>query len=133
MGEEPVVTPLAFWGALVSGDTAAAQDSAREVLGHTPHVSSSYAFHADEDEQEGEAEGKPPSGGQPVAPDTPGPTVELWNSEEAISFIVISLELYCLARTRSMNAQKDFQACDKPVKWESDVASTVLRHNDLTL
>ena len=107
MGDQPAATTLTFWAALVRGDTAAAQDSAREVLGHTPHVSSSYAFHADEDEQEGEAESKPPSGGQPVAPDTPGPTVELWNLEEAVPFIVISSELHCLARTGSTNAQRD--------------------------
>ena len=35
MGDQPAATTLTFWAALVRGDTAAAQDSAREVLGHT--------------------------------------------------------------------------------------------------
>ena len=39
-----------FWGALVRGETEAAQDSARRLRGHVPLVSSTYSF---EDESVG--------------------------------------------------------------------------------
>ena len=118
----------AFWQALVRGERHVAQEEARRVLGLTPRVSLTYSF--EEEASLGGGEGERSVGTTPVAPDTPGPTVELWNQEGEVPFVVISGERHCLARLGTSKAEQDFQACLKPTVGTGEETCAIFRHID---
>ena len=115
-----------FWRALVRGETHVAQDVARRLVGHVPLVSATFSF----EEESGEGGAGEQGVAAAVAPDTPGPTIELWNADAEVPFVVVSAERHCLGRLGVSGATKDFQACLKPGPQGGSEACTILRHTD---
>ena len=102
---DPSADTATFWQAIVQGETHAAQETARRILGQAPLVSSTYSFEA---EGEGEIAGESRPAPITVEPETPGPTVELWNQDAEVPFVVISAERFCLARLGTSKAKEEF-------------------------
>ena len=110
---DPDGDAAAFWQAIVRGETQAAQDTARRMRGEASHLTSS-AYTFEEGELEERTEGENLLGESLVEPETPAPTLKLWNQDTEVPLLVVSQDRHCLARLGTAKAKQDFQACIKP-------------------
>ena len=83
------------------------------MRGGASHLTST-AYTFEEGELEERTEGKNLLWESIVEPETPAPTLKLWNQDTEVLLLVISQDRHCLARLGTAKVKQDFQACIKP-------------------